>query len=391
MTWVAIGKAAGTWLLTETRRKGEEKAASAATAVMNPIVSIASDMVILMIGIPMIGIPVGGIWFFENVGTLRQFTSPAGIAKMMLSGMFEGEGESGDRATSSSTGDAVAAAALKWVDRDFNPGVQAQCAVFIRAVLEEAGVEMGSASVSWDGYPDSGPALASSFFSDELGQRIDPANVQPGDLVAFTNTYGSWARGTITHVAVVVIRNGVLGVVDRPTSSAPVKFRAINSLPWPIAYAIRPSGYKTTQGGTDRNSLVSEAANFVGGMEGFTADAYWDYAQYSIGYGTKANSPNEVIDEAEARRRLRDRVAIDVDAIGRVVTADLTPNQIVALASLRYNLGGGAIDQSPLIQKLNRGDIQGAAAEFDRYVHAGGAVLPGLVKRRATEKALFLR
>ena len=39
---------------------------------------------------------------------------------------------------------------------------------------------------------------------------------------------------------------------------------------------------------------------FIKKQEGFSAKAYWDYKQYSIGYGTKANSSSEVITEAEA-------------------------------------------------------------------------------------------
>jgi len=39
--------------------------------------------------------------------------------------------------------------------------------------------------------------------------------------------------------------------------------------------------------------------------------------------------------------------------------------------------------------KLNAGDYSGAAAEFSRWVFAGGQQLPGLVKRRTAEAALF--
>jgi lysozyme len=41
-------------------------------------------------------------------------------------------------------------------------------------------------------------------------------------------------------------------------------------------------------------------------------------------------------------------------------------------------------------KKIQVDDTQGAANEFDRWVHAKGKVLKGLVKRRAAEKTLFL-
>jgi lysozyme len=39
---------------------------------------------------------------------------------------------------------------------------------------------------------------------------------------------------------------------------------------------------------------------------------------------------------------------------------------------------------------LLAGDVAGAADEFKRWVHAGKTVLPGLIKRRAAERELFL-
>src|SRR5258708_27936661 len=39
--------------------------------------------------------------------------------------------------------------------------------------------------------------------------------------------------------------------------------------------------------------------NFIKKQEGYSAKAYWDYKQWTSGYGTKANSATEVIDEAE--------------------------------------------------------------------------------------------
>jgi lysozyme len=41
--------------------------------------------------------------------------------------------------------------------------------------------------------------------------------------------------------------------------------------------------------------------------------------------------------------------------------------------------------------KINRGDFEGAAQEFMKWTKAGGRELPGLVKRRKDEQALFMR
>ena len=61
------------------------------------------------------------------------------------------------------------------------------------------------------------------------------------------------------------------------------------------------------------------------------------------------------------------------------------------MVSFVYNLGAKAFSGSTLLLKLNRGDYDGAAGEFGRWVRGGGKVLPGLVARRADECALFVR
>ena len=60
-----------------------------------------------------------------------------------------------------------------------------------------------------------------------------------------------------------------------------------------------------------------------------------------------------------------------------------------ALVSFAFNLGLGALQSSTLRMKYNRGDVQGAADEILKWNKAGGRVLPGLVKRRAAERAMF--
>ena len=76
--------------------------------------------------------------------------------------------------------------------------------------------------------------------------------------------------------------------------------------------------------------------------------------------------------------------------VARLVTVAVTENQFSALSSFTFNVGGGAFQASTLRRRLNRGDIEGAAAEFPRWRYGGGRVLPGLVRRRAAERLLFL-
>ena len=64
--------------------------------------------------------------------------------------------------------------------------------------------------------------------------------------------------------------------------------------------------------------------------------------------------------------------------------------QFDALVSFSFNVGLGALQRSSIRMRYNRGDIEGAADAFLMWTKAAGKVLPGLVKRRQDERAMFL-
>lgn len=66
----------------------------------------------------------------------------------------------------------------------------------------------------------------------------------------------------------------------------------------------------------------------------------------------------------------------------------LTDQQKAALLSFAFNVGTQAFCDSSLARKANAGDMAGACAELSRWTRAGGHELPGLVRRRAAERAL---
>ena len=128
-------------------------------------------------------------------------------------------------------------------------------------------------------------------------------------------------------------------------------------------------------------------------FEGLKLNAYPDPATgrepWTIGYGTtKGVRPGMSITSARAEEMLQDDLRIFEAAVERLVTVHLCQHQFDALVSFTYNLGEGNLRSSTLLKKLNAGDYPGAAVQFDRWVHAGGKIMPGLVKRRAAERAL---
>ena len=61
-----------------------------------------------------------------------------------------------------------------------------------------------------------------------------------------------------------------------------------------------------------------------------------------------------------------------------------------ALVSFAFNAGLGRLQSSQISMKANREDCLAAAAGFRNFITGGGNVLPGLLKRREAEIALFL-
>ena len=76
--------------------------------------------------------------------------------------------------------------------------------------------------------------------------------------------------------------------------------------------------------------------------------------------------------------------------VARLFPLVLTQGQNDALVSFAFNLGLGGVQRSTLRQKVLRKEMESAADEFLKFTRGGGRILPGLVKRRNDERALFL-
>lgn len=116
---------------------------------------------------------------------------------------------------------------------------------------------------------------------------------------------------------------------------------------------------------------------------------------WTIGYGHTSAAgkpevkPGMVITKQEANDILvRDLVRYE-DAVDRLVKVPLTQNQFDALVSFTFNVGEGALAKSTLLKRLNAGDYNAVPAELMKWTKAGGKELPGLVRRRRAECAMW--
>ncbi|KAI4178707.1 MAG: hypothetical protein LQ346_007359 [Caloplaca aetnensis] len=155
-----------------------------------------------------------------------------------------------------------------------------------------------------------------------------------------------------------------------------------------------PGGSGGGGGTATSHELSANGAKFIAGFEGFRADFYDDAAGVkTIGYGHACQPESECdnidapITEAEGQALLKSDAAAFVACINEDVNVPLTQNQFDALVSFTYNLGCG--NEDDIAAYLNRNDFSGATTAMKEYVHAGGEVLQGLVRRRQEEVDLF--
>lgn len=113
---------------------------------------------------------------------------------------------------------------------------------------------------------------------------------------------------------------------------------------------------------------------------------------FTVGWG--ATGPDVKRGTVWTQKQADDRLVADLTRAGASVTAlvdghPTTQGQFDAMTDFVFNVGAGALRSSKLLAKHLAGDFDGAAAEFGRWTYASGKQLPGLIKRRAAEAALY--
>jgi lysozyme len=127
-------------------------------------------------------------------------------------------------------------------------------------------------------------------------------------------------------------------------------------------------------------------------FEGLSLKAYQDCAGvWTIGYGHTGPAliAGMTISEADAEALLRADLADAVACVNLAVQVPISQGQFDALVDFCFNAGRGNLLQSTLLRKVNLGDFEGAATQFGLWVHAGGEVVAGLVRRRKAEAEMF--
>lgn len=145
-------------------------------------------------------------------------------------------------------------------------------------------------------------------------------------------------------------------------------------------------------------TAIAVAATLIVSFEGMALRGYRDPA----GIATKCfgDTSNVVVgrtySEAECLAGFKAQLLRHGDGVLACVPqlAD-HPNALAASVSFTYNVGVGAFCKSAVARRFRAGEFKSACRAINQddlghpqWVRAGGKVLPGLVRRRAAERAL---
>lgn len=172
--------------------------------------------------------------------------------------------------------------------------------------------------------------------------------------------------------------------------------------------------YKYIGGTTDLNptntyTTSQNGIQFIKATEAFAANKYPDppgSGKYSVGYGHQLTSAefsgnyvtinndrvylNRGLTRNEADQLFTQDLKPYEEKVKQAISVQITQSQFDALVSFTYNLG--KISGTSVARAVNSGNFQEVNKAFLEYVKAGTpkVTLPGLVKRRQKELAMFL-
>ena len=144
-----------------------------------------------------------------------------------------------------------------------------------------------------------------------------------------------------------------------------------------------------------------EQIDLIKKWEGFSAKPYWDYAQWTVGYGTRAPDEHLARYQAEgiSHEEAEELLKMYIDNMGKSVNSFIDKfgiqadqQKFDAMLSLTYNIGGGwmfraCTVRTAFIEGWTGSDLLYAMGE---WCVAGDSILPGLIRRRLAEANVYL-
>ena len=144
-----------------------------------------------------------------------------------------------------------------------------------------------------------------------------------------------------------------------------------------------------------------DCIEFIKKLEGFSKYPYYDYGQWTVGYGTACPAEDQAryeekgITEAEAEELMQEHLESYEKTLNGFIDSNslkLNQHQFDALVSFTYNLGGNWVNND---SQFRTAVLSGATgndflAAISRWCTANGEILVSLVERRLAEANLYL-
>ena len=148
-------------------------------------------------------------------------------------------------------------------------------------------------------------------------------------------------------------------------------------------------------------TVSQECVDIIKKWEGFSPKPYWDYQQWTVGYGTRV--PDGKLDEynavgitrEEAERQLIEYLNKDGEAVNKFIDKyqlNFTQGMFDAVLSLSYNCGSSWLNKP---STLHTAVVEGWTGDdllfaFGQWSTAGGVTQPALIRRRLAEANMYL-
>ncbi|MGL6184705.1 MAG: immunoglobulin-like domain-containing protein [Clostridium chrysemydis] len=251
-----------------------------------------------------------------------------------------------------------------------------------------------SGLMQWS-YHDNGITLSRTTYTQiNEGFEVEESNLKLGDLIFMHFT----APDTPQHVFMYSgEKDGTHMCVEAPRTGLNIRERAFT---WGSDYRAR----RIIKDSPVVSGIASDKASaniiyYVKGIEGYAPYYYGDSVGVrTLGYGMTGSELNGVsvpLSEVSATHYLVDNFNNDyyipvLNTIKSKGVDNPLQREVDAFASFAYNLGVGTFNRSKMLDLYvsgERGEL--IHNEFARYVHAGGQVLGGLVRRREEEWKIF--
>lgn len=194
-------------------------------------------------------------------------------------------------------------------------------------------------------------------------------------------------------------KNGEHWCVEAPRTGLNIRERKFE---WKSDFRARRIIKDTPIGDTGGQASDKASANiiyYVKGIEGYAPYVYRDEVGVrTLGYGMTGSELSGVstpLSESEATAHLTSNFnRLYYIPVLNILKAkgvtNMLQREVDAFASFAYNCGVDGFKGSQLLAKYVAGERgEGIHNEFRKWVHGGGQVLPGLVRRREEEWKIF--